>query len=256
LLFLPHIRIDKPRRIVYPSPVQQYNTYIFDLDGTITDTVGTWVQIYRDCLEHLGIDTTKFSDVEVAQHTHSREATMELGVKPEEIATFFEHFVGVANRLLPDSQLFPLAYETLVAIHAQGKKLGIASTMDRAIFEPTMQRTKLCDVVQVAIAGDDVPNRKPAPDGILKALADLGVPKSDFGSVVYVGDKDTDIQAAHNAGIDAILFFPPNHEGMYDKTTALQCNPQAVITSWQELLDSISPAALIDTAATLASNAA
>jgi len=201
--------------------------------------LGVWIQIFRECLEHVGIDSSAFADDEIAKHTHDWSAVVELGAQPQDIAAFGEHAKILANKRLPDAQQFPLAYETLQAIQSSGRNLAIFSTMDRVMFDPAMRHNNLNSLTNVAIAGTDVPNRKPQPDGILKALADLGVAQKDFGNAVYMGDKDTDIQAAHNAGIDAILFFPPIHQTIYDKTATLLHKPESVIASWQELLDSL-----------------
>lgn len=54
-----------------------------------------------------------------------------------------------------------------------------------------------------AYAHPDHPDRKPNPGMILKALADWGL---DPNAVVLVGDKDSDLEAAARAGIDAALF--------------------------------------------------
>lgn len=227
-------------RLNYPVAMKQYNTYIFDLDGTITDTTGVWIQIFRDCLSTLGIQTDQLPDDEIAKHTHDWKATVALGVKPEDVPAFAEQAKELANKRLPSAQLFPRAYETLEAIRAKGKQLAIFSTMDRPIFEPAMEQNNLYDLAQVSVAGTDVPNRKPQPDGILKALEELGVAKEAYDTVMYMGDKDTDIQAAHNAGVDAILFYPAAHQVIYDKEATMSHNPTTVITDWNELLESLS----------------
>jgi len=216
--------------------MKHYDTWIFDLDGTITDTTAVWIQIFRDCLKHVGVNDTAFTDTEIAKYTHDWNTVIKLGVDPDKVPAFAKYAAALANKRLPDAELFPNARETLQELRARGMRVGIFSAMDRDIFEPAMRHRQLYDVAEVGVAGTDVANRKPAPDGILKALADLGVPEQDFGTVAYMGDKDTDLQAAHSAGIDAILFFPPGHQVIYDKEAVLQHKPEAVITGWQDLL--------------------
>lgn len=219
--------------------MKQYKTYIFDLDGTITDTTGVWIGIFRDCLEHVGIATADIADDEIAKHTHNWDATVALGVDPDDLPKFSVYAARLAHERLGSAELFPGARDTLQTIVDHGKKLAIFSSMDRGILEPTAQRNQLHELTSVIIAGTDVPQRKPHPDGILKALQDLGVPKEDYRHAVYIGDKDTDIHAAQAAGIDAILFYPAIHQIIYDKETILSHNPTAVITDWQELQDSL-----------------
>jgi len=219
--------------------MKRYGTYIFDLDGTITDTTAVWIQIFRDCLNEMGINSDQFADDEIAKHTHAWSAMMNLGVAESDIPRLAELAYALANKRLPQAKLFTDAYETLQRIRDTGSNLGIFSTMDRPIFEPAIKHNNLHTVAQVTIAGTDVPNRKPAPDGILKVLDELGIAKSDFSTVMYMGDKDTDIQAAHNAGVHAVLFYPPEHQFIYDEEALMAHSPEAVITSWKELMETL-----------------
>ena len=121
-------------------------------------------------------------------------------------------------------------------LHSSEKNIAIFSAMKRASFEPVMQHRNLYALTHVAIAGTDVPYLKPHPAGILKALEDLKIPQEEYVHAVYVGDKDTDIQAAHNAGIDSILYYPPAHQAMYDLNELKKHKPVHIITDWKELL--------------------
>ncbi len=219
--------------------MRQYATYIFDLDGTITDTTQVWIQIFRDCLEHVGIATAAIADDEIAKHTHNWDATVALGVNPNDLSAFSAYATKLAHERLANAELFAGARETLEVIREQGKKLAIFSSMDRVILEAAIARNKLDELTSVIIAGTDVPQRKPSPDGILKALKDLGVPENDYEHAIYIGDKYTDIQAAQSAGVDSLLFYPAIHQIIYDRDTIMQHNPTTVITDWQELRDSL-----------------
>ena len=130
------------------------------------------------------------------------------------------------------------AQEMLDDLKNRGKRIAIFSTIDRPIFEPAIRHNSLDMIAEVCVAGTDVVHRKPHPAGILKALNDLKIPKDQYDSVVYIGDKDTDIQAAHNAGVDAILYYPAAHQLFYDLDTLKSHNPEFVITDWSELLAS------------------
>ena len=54
---------------------------------------------------------------------------------------------------------------------------------------------------------------------------------------MYIGDKDTDILAAHNAGIDGILYYPVEHQLIYELDELQTHKPEAIITDWRELLN-------------------
>lgn len=214
--------------------MRSYTTYIFDLDGTITNTMEVWLGIFRDGLVHFNINPP--DDLMLSKHTHDWNEMVKLGLPANKVEGFASLAHRLANERLPAASLHIGAYEMLESLKQQGKRLAIFSTMDEAIFNPAMQHRNLYPLVEVAVAGNHVPYRKPHPAGILKALEDLGIPQDEYKDAVYVGDKDTDIQAATNAGINSILFYPTAHQLMYDLDTLKNHNPTHIITDWQELL--------------------
>lgn len=214
--------------------MKDYNIYIFDLDGTITNTMTAWAGILRDCLLHFNI--TPPDDRTVLSCTHDWKEVIKLGLPADRLDAYIQLAHKLANERLKEAPLHVGAYETLEALKNHGKRIAIFSTMDRPIFVPVMEHRNLDAIAEVAVAGTDVDHRKPHPAGILKALQDLGVPKEAYKEAVYIGDKDTDIQAAHNAGVDSILYYPAAHQLMYDLETLKQHKPTHIIYDWQELL--------------------
>ena len=213
--------------------MRTYETYIFDLDGTITDTMEVWLGIFRAGLEHFDIPLP--DDKTILQYTHDWKELVHLGLPEEKVEDFAAFARDAANRQLSDASLHAGAYEMLEALKNKGKQIAIFSTMDRQIFEPAVLHRGLDKITDILIAGNDVPHRKPQPDGILKALQDLHVHGNDYKDAVYIGDKDTDIQAAHNAGIDSILYYPAAHQLMYNLDEVKQHKPTYVITDWNQL---------------------
>ncbi len=213
--------------------MKNYTTYIFDLDGTITDTTQVWLGICRDGLLHC--DVTPPKPEVLSQYTHDWKEMIKLGLREEHLDKFTKYVHRIANERLPQAPLHVGAYEMLERLKKQGKRIAIFSTLDRPIFEPAMKYRNLYAVSEVSVAGTDVPHRKPHPAGILKVLSDLDVAKEEYSQAVYIGDKDTDIQAANNAGIDAVLYYPPSHQKIYRLDDLKKHHPAAVITDWQEL---------------------
>lgn len=214
--------------------MKSYNAYIFDMDGTITDTAVVWLGIFREGLEHFGVMPP--DDVTLMQHTHDFAQMLLLGLPKEKLKDFVSLAHKLANERLPKASFNTGAYETLEKLKNKGKKIAIFSTLDRPIFEPAIKLRELGKITDVLIAGTDVPHRKPNPDGLLKALNDLSVSKEGFREAVYIGDKDTDVQTAHNAGIDAILYYPVQHQLFYSLETLKKHKPEYIITDWQELV--------------------
>ena len=217
--------------------MKRYQIYIFDLDGTLTDTIVPWLDIFREGLQLHNI--TPPDDQTLSKHTHRWEQMLELGLPESKLDDFIKFAHQAAHERLPKSALHAGAYEMLEALKNHGKQIGIFSTMDRAMFEPVIKYRNLTPLADALVAGNDVPRRKPEPDGILKVLTDLGISKKDYDQVVYIGDKDTDIQAAHNAGVDGVLYYPAAHQLFYDLEELKVHKPEAIITDWQELVASL-----------------
>ncbi|SRR6266568_7321669 len=215
--------------------MKSYDIYIFDLDGTITDTMTVWLGMLRDALSHLGI--TPPDDKTLARYSHDWKELRHIGFPENKFDELRKLIYVMANERLPKAEFHNGAYETLEALQNKGKRLAIYSSLDTAMFEPAMQNRNLYPLVEVAVAGTDITHRKPHPEGILKTMQELDIAPEFYHSVVYVGDKDTDIQAAHNAGIESILYYPIAHSIIYDLKDLKKYNPTHIITQWQELLD-------------------
>ncbi|HKU18405.1 MAG TPA: HAD-IA family hydrolase [Candidatus Saccharimonadales bacterium] len=210
-----------------------YTTYIFDLDGTITDTLAVWLDIFRDCLRHFGV--TPPDDQTLSRHTHDWREMLKLGLPEKKLDAFTALAHKLANERLPKAPVHQGAIEALETLKNRGKRLAIFSTMDRPMFEPAMALRGLNTFVDSAVAGTDVAYRKPHPAGLLKTFENLGLTPNDLAATVYIGDKDTDIQAANSAGIDGILFYPASHQVVYDLNELKAHDPVAIINDWREL---------------------
>jgi len=214
--------------------MKAYQTYIFDLDGTITDTMTVWLNILRESLIHFGI--TPPDDKTLAFYSHDWKQLKHIGFPEEKFDELAQFIYGLANKRLPEAEFHNGAYETLETLKNKGKRLAIYSSLDQAMFEPAMKYRNLYPLVDAAVAGTDITHRKPHPEGILKVLDTLDITSDLYNTVVYVGDKDTDIQAAHSAGVDSILYYPIEHSIIYDLKDLKKHNPTFIITEWSELL--------------------
>lgn len=85
--------------------------------------------------------------------------------------------------------------------------VGVITNRDREFFEhelAAVESTGWSELFACNICGDDTQRRKPHPDQLLKAAAELGMPVSE--SLWYVGDSTTDVIAAKRAGMTAVFF--------------------------------------------------
>ena len=133
-------------------------------------------------------------------------------------------------------------YEMLEELRAMDIKLGVMTNRDREFLTREIniiQVTGWTHLFETVVCGDDVINRKPAPDPILKTVENLGMnPGLDCW---YVGDSSTDTVSAKSAGVTSI-FFNGAHwdqdwlEKIFPGTRKYPHKPDAVVNNCKEFM--------------------
>lgn len=178
---------------------------IFDLDGTLVDTVPTRVAAWARALEEQGIPATAAqlapligSDGKLLARRVAAEAGVEL---PIGVVEELDRRHGVIFSDL-NTDPAPLAgvVEALAALDARGLTWAIATSSGRDQVRASVDALDL-DHEPTIVDGSHVERAKPAPDLLLLAARELGVaPKECW----YVGDSTWDMEAAAAAGMVSI----------------------------------------------------
>ncbi|PCJ44138.1 MAG: HAD family hydrolase [Moraxellaceae bacterium] len=101
----------------------------------------------------------------------------------------------------------PQVRNLLIGLRALPIKVGVITNRDREFFEhelAAVEGTGWAELFDTDVCGDDTPLRKPHPDQLTKAAADLGLTSNL--EVWYVGDSTTDTIAAKRAGMTNVFF--------------------------------------------------
>jgi phosphoglycolate phosphatase len=182
----------------------KYKAIIFDLDGTLTDTLEDLYlstnHALRSCeLPERGIDEVRrFVGNGVRKLI---ERAVPEGTEPRMTERCFEAFKAhYVIHCQDHTSLYPGIASLLTALHAKGYRMAVVSNkLQKGVTE--LANTFFHGVINVAIGEQSGIPRKPAPDMVHAALDALGVSASE---AVYVGDSDVDIQTASNAGLPCI----------------------------------------------------
>lgn len=214
--------------------MKQYDAYLFDWDGTTAQTLAMWLSIQRATMDAYGIHVT---DKELVRKVfgRARPGLIELGIPEADLSEVFRQWGAKAQAGIVDVPLYPHFADVIKTLQRRSKKLGLITATARPTIERALDAHSLHGVFSTITAGGEAPD-KPNPAGILQALEKLGVTKS---RAVMLGDSEKDIQAAHNAGIDSVLFYPPEHELFHHLDDLQAYGPTHTIHSWQELLDQL-----------------
>ena len=211
-----------------------YNTYIFDLDGTLLDTLTDLAASCNYALRTHGMAEHSIDDVRRFVGNGVRKL-MERAIPEGEanpdfeatFATFREHYM---HHSLDTTKPYLGIMETLAELKARGCRLAVVSNK---MMAATMELCKhfFPDTIEVAIGENEAEGirKKPAPDTVYAALRKLGVSKDN---AVYVGDSDVDIQTAANSGLPCISVL----WGFRDRDCLIQHGAKAFISAPSELL--------------------
>ncbi len=206
---------------------------IFDLDGTLIDSIDTYFKIVEIALERLNLPPVSRSKILAA--AESENFKWEL-VLPPEVLSSNEHIIdeawSVINEIAPQMftdrlDIFQGADSILKMISASGLKMGLVTSTQKHYLKTKMQPLKNAGVdnlIEVIVTSDDVDKRKPAPDPLIMCAQELEL-KPD--RCVYVGDTTTDIQAGKAAGMLTVGVLT----GFDDYDSLKKEQPDAIIDS-------------------------
>ena len=211
-----------------------YQTFIFDLDGTLLDTLGDLAASVNYALRTHGMPEHSIDDVRRFVGNGVRKL-MQRAVPDGEsnpdfeatFATFRQHYLAHS---LDTTRPYDGVPGTLEALKARGCRLAVVSNKMMAATQE-LCRHFFPDTIEVAIGEHEAEGirRKPASDTVFAALRQLRVGKE---GAVYVGDSDVDIQTAANAGLPCISVL----WGFRDRDFLIQHGAKTFISAPSELL--------------------
>ena len=183
-----------------------YSVYIFDLDGTLLDTLGDLAAAVNYALRKYGLSEHSIDDVRSFVGNGVR-VLMQRAVPEGEANPLFEEVLAAfrsyyLEHSLDTTRPYNGIPELLAELRRRGCHTAVVSNkFDAATKE--LCRYFFVDTIEVAVGEHEAEGirKKPAPDTVEEALRQLGVTKE---GAVYVGDSDVDILTAHNAGLPCI----------------------------------------------------
>lgn len=204
---------------------------IFDLDGTLIDSapdiqyVANTVLAARD-LPPLSLAQTRDfvgegSKVFVQRMMEARKLVQSPQAFEELHAEFIHVYEGAVERAV----FYPGAREALAMLAASGHRLALCTNKPEAPTHAVIQHMGIADVFAAVVAGGMLPERKPAPEMLLRAIE-----LSGGGRSLFVGDSEVDSLTAARAGVPFALF-----SGGYRKRPANELHHDFLFDDFAEL---------------------
>jgi phosphoglycolate phosphatase len=183
----------------------KYKTVIFDLDGTLLNTLDDIRDSLNVALSKFGFKERSLEEVRKAVGYASKELlarTLEGGYENPQLQTVLDYYLEYYEK---HSNIKTKPYEGIIELleelREQGVRVAIVSNKPQEAVS-ILSREIFGDLVELAIGESAELPRKPNPAMLLKAVEELGCAKEEC---VYVGDTEVDVQTARNAEMDIIV---------------------------------------------------
>ncbi len=180
-----------------PAPI----AVLFDLDGTLVDTIPFILAAVRHAFEGYGRCPTDAEWI-AGIGTPLRAQLASFARRPEDVEPLFDRYRAYwLEHHDRETRCFPGALEAVAALSRDGHPIGIVTAKIEQGAYRTLRHTGLLPYVQAVVGADSCANAKPHPEPVLLALTRLGYPPAE---AVLVGDSPHDIAAAKAAGAIAV----------------------------------------------------
>ena len=184
--------------------MRKYDTVIFDLDGTLLDTLEDLCDSTNFALRSFGYPERTLSEIRsfvgngIGVLIEKALPQGKENIDYEKVLKVFkEHYAINCNN---KTHAYDGIYDLLDKLNLSGYKIAVVSNkVDSAVKELCQRYFK--DTFAIALGESKNIKKKPAPDSVLSVIRELNSEKS---RTVYIGDSEVDIATASNAGIDCI----------------------------------------------------
>lgn len=178
---------------------------LFDLDGTLLDTAPDMVGALNALRGEEGLAPLPFAMVRPAV-SHGGARVVKIGFPdagPEDSAALQKRYLQIYRDALSEgTRLFPGMDLVLDSLAERRLKSGIVTNKPAWLTDPLLEQLGLRPRFDCVVSGDTLAERKPHPLPLLHAAKLAGV---DPAECIYVGDAQRDVQAAHAAGMPALV---------------------------------------------------
>ncbi len=183
-------------------------TFLFDLDGTLLDSIRLILDSYHHTLKVHGhpprSDAQWLAGIGTPLRVQFRDWTDDPATMEALIATYRDFNLANHDTM---AVAYPGVVDAVKAVHARGIRMGIVTSKNRSGALRGLKLIGLDQEIPLIIGADDVVNPKPHPEPVLMALDRLG---ANAAETVYIGDSIHDMHSGRAAGVRtaAVLWGP------------------------------------------------
>lgn len=208
----------------------RWDAVLFDMDGTVSDTLGNITQAVNYVLDRFGMPGHPAEELKPLLGWGARallSRAVPEGTTQEELDRVVECYLPYyAAHAGEDSPPYEGVIPLLRRLKEQGVLLAIISNKPDTAVQPVVS-AHFAGLVDLAVGEKPGIRRKPNPDMLENAARELGV---RLDRCVYVGDTEVDIETARNTGIPCIAVT----WGFRSRERLVQAGAEVIVdTPWE-----------------------
>ena len=195
--------------------LDDYSAYVFDLDGTLVDSVPDLALALNQALTELNLNTVTEEQV---RHwvgngsTKLVERALDYLKRPslhtKAHLLFLQVYGECVNQL---SALYPQVEALLDHIHKQGKPIALLTNKPMSFVPKLLNAFGIEHYFCFLAGGDSFANKKPHPEPLLAVLSHIDVLPEH---ALMIGDSQSDVLCAQQAGVDVLALLQGYHQGV------------------------------------------
>lgn len=212
-----------------------FEAAVFDLDGTLLDTLGDLRDSVNYALEKNGFP--KRSTEEIRSFVGNGIRLLIERAVPENTSTVETDkcFADFKVHYADNSAVLTKPYEGITALLKELKKNGMKTAVvsNKADFAvKSLIDVYFPGLFDCVLGEREGIRRKPAPDSVFAAIKQIG---ADIKKCIYIGDSDVDVMTANNSGLPCIAVT----WGFRDKDVLEKLNPEYIIDTPEKISEII-----------------
>ena len=200
--------------------MKAYKAYVFDLDGTLLDSMGVWAQVDADFLAKRGIAVPPdYMDAISSMTFHEAAAyTIKRFSLPDGVEDLMREWNDMAAYAYGHTvKMKPHAKEYLLTLRERGVKLAVATSLFAELCDPAMRNNGIDNLFHAICNTDETGYGKSRPDVFLLAAKKTGVP---VGDCLVFEDILAAIKSAKSACMDVCAVYDKTSENDWEEIKA------------------------------------
>lgn len=206
-----------------------FKAILFDLDGTLVDSLGYYLKAHQKTLESYGARLTPPEIVSNCFGVEEQVIADKFGLTIEQFRSSYHENI---RSFIPHVKLFPNALQTLSLAKGKGIKLAIMSFAYSWYVNEILELLDIKSYFQSILGFNDVKKAKPDPEIIIKTCETLGLKPEDS---LAIGDAKSDVLMGKAANTKTALFVPPGNRVFYNFEDLKKSNPDYILENLEQL---------------------